>query len=201
MHYTLWSHGRLVGHTDLDIHTITPTMRQGFIEPTEEGRALLRDATGVLRTIAAERRRRSHGVPLGSRYLDEVEAACDRREALDLELRDESGAVFECEFMRVYDLREMERAWESDNLNDPDEMDSAEYLAALSPEERVEREARRAADEAMLEEWIDEIEHERADEAMYHSAWPPPAPEDGRWATMQYYLQVYLKGHAQDEES
>ena len=48
--------GRLLGYTDLDIHTETPTMRQGFIEPTAEGRPLLEDATGVWRAMADRKR-------------------------------------------------------------------------------------------------------------------------------------------------
>src|ERR1041385_8272566 len=62
MRYTLWSRGRLVGHTDLDIHTVTSTMRQGFVEPTEDGRAILVDATRVWRAIAEMKRaRRARG--------------------------------------------------------------------------------------------------------------------------------------------
>src|ERR1043165_5803721 len=104
MRYSLWSHGRLVGHTDLDIHTITPHLRQGFIEPAAGGETVLRDATGVVRFMDEERRRRRDGaLARDDDYLDRFAAACDRREDLDLELRDEAGQVFECEFMRVYD--------------------------------------------------------------------------------------------------
>src|SRR3954470_17489846 len=56
MRYTLWSRGRLVGHTALDIHTMTCGMRQGFVEPTLEGRQILADATGVWRTMAEVKR-------------------------------------------------------------------------------------------------------------------------------------------------
>ena len=104
MRYTLWSHDTLVGHTDLDIPTVTPNMRQGFVEPTEEGKPLLADATGVWRAIARmKRERRARG---DSRENDDhgiVLAAMERREALDLELRDERGAAFECEFIRITD--------------------------------------------------------------------------------------------------
>lgn len=27
---------------------------------------------------------------------------------------------------------------------------------------------------------------------MFNSSWPPPRPEDPRWETMQYHLQVHL---------
>src|SRR3954466_4724480 len=86
MRYTLWSHGRLIGHTDLDIHTITPTMRQGFIEPTAEGVPLLADATGVWRALAEVKRGvrvRGHARPKDDTL---VQTAMDRRERLDFEL-------------------------------------------------------------------------------------------------------------------
>src|ERR1041384_7743242 len=99
MRYSLWSHGRLVGHTDLDIHTVTPHLRQGFIEPADGGEAVLRDATGVMRFMAEARRRRgASALASDDSCLDGFAVACHRREAIDLELRDEAGQVFECEF-------------------------------------------------------------------------------------------------------
>src|SRR4051812_16317287 len=108
MRYALWSCGRLVGHTDLDVRTVTSTMRQGFIEPTEEGRPVLADATGVWRTMAEVKRgSRARGGP-GENDHDLFLAAVQRREDLDLELRDGRGAVFDCDFMRVTDLFDLE---------------------------------------------------------------------------------------------
>jgi hypothetical protein len=196
MRYTLWSHGCLVGHTDLDIHTVTPTMRQGFIEPTPEGAAALRDATGVMRTMAEDRQKA--GTPGYSReaYLDLFQAACERREAVEFELRDEQGEVFECEYMRVYDLREMESQWgpASPEAEAAEERELQAHLESLSPEDRAELEASMAADEAMIAEWLDEMKEDQAEEEMYHSSWPPPPAPDERWETMQYHLQVFLKG-------
>lgn len=193
MRYTLWSHGRRIGTTDLDIYTVSEKLRQGFVEPTEEGKALLHDATGVFRAIAEERQRRAHGIPRDRSDLEAFEAACERREALDLELRDDDGALFNCAHMGVYDLRELDRDRAVGSVCDAeDEKELMEYVASLSPEERAEFEAQQAPDEAAIEEWVVEAEQTRADEEMYHSEWPPRPPDDERWETMQYFLQVFM---------
>jgi len=167
MRYTLWSHGILVGHTDLDIPTVTPTMRQGFVEPTAEGRPALIDATGVNRVINENRRRRhEQGGEMTDEDMRLFRAACDRREALDFELRDETGQLFECEFMRVWDIREMSFEFEIDAEMDAD----------------------------LIDEMIDDQEEEEDEEDRFNSSWPPAPAPDERWDTMQYHLQVHLKG-------
>src|SRR4051812_24788448 len=104
MRYTLWSGKRLVGYTDLDVHTVTPTMRQGFIEPTEEGKPLLADATGVWRAMAEMKRdMRARGLSTTDDRGVVLEAM-RRREGLEFELRAEDGTVFEREFIRISDL-------------------------------------------------------------------------------------------------
>jgi hypothetical protein len=197
MRYTLWSRGRLLGHTDLDIHTVTPTMRQGFIEPAEDGRPLLQDATCVWRAMAERKRaiRARGGVELPE---DDhlVMAAMRRRDALDFELRDENDQVFECEFMRIYDLFDIE-AGVVEEMGDTEEEQEAEFevfLSGLSPEERSEAIADRAQREAEIEEWVAEMEQDWEEKRMFQSSWPPPPPDDPRWDTMQYHLQVHLKG-------
>lgn len=186
MRYTLWSHGILVGRTDLDIPTVTPTMRQGFIEPTNEGSAALRDATCVNRVINENRHRRRLRGGDGEMTMEDIEvfqAACDRREAVQFELRDENGQPFECEFMRVWDLHEMN----SDQWREDEEWETELHLATMTPEERAEFDAE-------LDETDEEMREDRAEEEMYHSSWPPGPEPDERWATMQYHLQVHLKG-------
>src|SRR4051812_37155260 len=182
MRYSLWSNGRLVGYTFLDIHTVSANLRQGFIEPTEEGEALLREATGVPRAMAAGGKlRREQGNRRAA--LDLFRAACDRREALNFELRDESEAVFECDFMRVWDLRDVHSGvLDETDLELDDDVVSSGDEGNLDAEDAAEF-------EASVEEWIRDTE----DEQMYHSGWPPPPPPDERWDTMQYHLQVFLK--------
>ena len=160
MRYSLWSGDRLVGHTDLDIDTVTPTMRQGFIEPTPEGRPLLEDATGVWRAMAdrkrAERAREGDETTEGD---DMVTASMNRRESLNLELRDEHGVVFECDFMRVYDLFDL-NAGVVDDMSDTEEEQQADfeiYLSSLSPEHGADALAERAATYAEVEALVAEV--------------------------------------------
>jgi hypothetical protein len=199
MHYTLWSRGRLVGHTDLDIETVTPSMRQGFVEPTEVGKPLLVDATSVWRAIAQmkrERRARGDGPETDDHRI--VLAAMERRETLDLELRDEAGARFDCEFIRITDLFDM-NAGVVDEMSDTDEEEEAAFqkrLSALSGDAREAALAQRAEMNASIaagvEEMLADFEEQQADQEMLGSAWPPPPAEDPRWETMQYLLQAHL---------
>jgi hypothetical protein len=206
MRYTLWSHGRLVGHTDLDIHTVTPTMRQGFIEPTEEGRPLLADATSVWRAIAEmKRERRARGQTREHDDHSLVLAAMARREALDLELRDETGALFEVDFIRVNDLFDMENGI-VDEMSETPEEEEAEFqirLSALPPEEKAKALAERAEMDADIEADVEtmlaqlqEEQDEQDEQEALGSAWPPAPPEDPRWNTMQYFLQAHLNAPA-----
>ena len=202
MRYSLWSHGRLVGHTDLDIPTITSTMRQGFVEPTADGRQLLADATGVWRAIAEVKR--------GCRAASRERTASDdalvlesmaRREALNLELRDDSGALFTCEFIRITDLFDMNNGL-VDEMSDTEEEQEAAFqirLSALSGVARDQALAERAASDAEIEATIAEFMEEREESQMFESAYPPPPPEDPRWDTMQYLLQAHLSAPEWDE--
>jgi hypothetical protein len=204
MRYSLWSRGRLVGHTDLDVHTVTSSMRQGFVEPTEQGRALLADATCVWRAIAeVKRATRTRGErTAGDDKL--VMAAMQRRENLDFELRDEQGNVFECEFMRVSDLFDMNNGL-VDEMSDTQEEEEAKFeveLSRLSGEARDEALAQRAKMEADIQADVEMIltaMQENDDARALGSAWPPPPADDPRWDSMQYLLQVHLKAPEWDE--
>jgi hypothetical protein len=201
MRYSIWSGEQLVGYTDLDIHTETPTMRQGFIDPTPEGRPLLKDATGVWRAMAdrkrAERARGGDKSPLDDEL---VTAALSRREALDLELHDEHGGVLECEFVRVYDLFDL-NAGVVDEMGDTGEEEQADfeiYLSSLSPERGADALAERASTDAEVEALVAELLEQREEKELLGSGWPPPH-EDPRWDTMQYQLQVHLKACFDDD--
>ena len=133
MRYTLWSRGLLVGHTDLDIHTVTSTMRQGFVEPTEEGRHVLVAETGVWRAIAQmKRERRARGEGRENDDHGIVLAAMERRADHDLELRDEGGARFECSFIRITDLFDM-NSGVVDEMSDTEEEEEAVRRPATVP--------------------------------------------------------------------
>lgn len=193
MRYSLWSHDRLVGYTDLDIPTVTPTMRQGFVEPTDEGKSLLEDATGVWRAMATRKRlqRARDGEELPED--DElVLVAMERRECLDLELRDESGEVFG-EWIRIYDLFDS-KAGVTFEMGDTEEEQEADFqirLSGLSPDEQTKALAERAAFQAEIEEFVEQVLEDQRDNEMFNSSWPPPV-DDPRWDAMQYHLQVHL---------
>ena len=195
MRYTLWSRGRLVGHTDLDIYTVTPSMRQGFIEPTPEGRPILEDATCVWRAMAERKRtQRARGGEEYPQDLDLVMAAMRRRDSLHLELRNECDEVFECQFLRVYDLVDY-RAGVVDEMCDTEEEEEAKFeihLSSLSDEERERALAERAEMEAQVEAFAAEMSAEWEEQKIVGSASAVEPSEDPRWETMQYHLQVYL---------
>ena len=201
MRYSLWSMGRLLGYTDLDIHTETPTMRQGFIEPTAEGRPLLEDATGVWRAMADRKRaKRARGGDESSNDGELVTSAMSRREALNLELRDEHDVVLDCDFMRVYDLFDL-HAGVVDEMSDTEEEQQADfeiYLSSLSPELGADALAQRAITDAEVEALVAEVLEQREERELLGPGWPP-ACEDPRWDTMQYHLQVHLKTSFDDD--
>ena len=186
MRYTLWSHGRLIGYTDLDIHTVSLNLRQGFVEPTEAGQQLLEDATGVPRAmVIARKAQRARGGTRTKEDHDVFVEACNRREALNLELRDDNGEIFECDFMRVYDLQDdsSDELAALDEVDDPTEAESCDSTSddgLGSTAEEIE---------AMVQQWLED----KSEEEMFHSAWPPPPPPDPRWDTMRYLLQVFLE--------
>ena len=201
MRYCLWSGQQLLGYTYLDIHTETPMMRQGFIEPTPEGKPLLEDATGVWRAMAHRKRaKRAHGGGESSKDDELVTSAMSRREALNLELRDEHDVVLECDFMRVYDLFDL-HAGVVDEMSDTEEEQQADfeiYLSSLSPELGADALAQRAATDAEVEALVAEVLEQREERELLVPGWPP-AREDPRWDTMQYHLQVHLKTSFDDD--
>jgi len=202
MRYSLRSGERVLGHTELDIETITPTMRQGFIEPTPEGRPLLADATGVWRAMAD--RKRAQRARDGEKAVEDdelVDEAMRRREALNLELYDERGEVLACAFIRVHDLFDL-NAGVVDDMSDTEEEQEAKfeiYLSSLSADDRAEALAQRAETEAEIEAIAADLLEERDEEQLLGSSWPPPPRDDPRWETMQYRLQVFLKFSFEDD--
>jgi hypothetical protein len=185
LRYSLWSRGRLLGHTDLDLDTHQSRFIHGFVEQTSVGDRVLPDATGVV-AVCARRPRRRSDFGFDEEYLRAFQAAVDRREALDLVIRDQDDNVFECDFIRVYDLRDTSYQ---------------ERVAAEADDfelEALESETGDGSDTDDLAELEDELEAQlqedlalRAESEMYGSSWEPP--EDERWETMKYYVQVFLK--------
>ena len=177
MRYSLWSHNRLVAHTALDIPCVQDHLRQGFLDPTPEGQRLLVDATGVF-AICARRPRNFSEWSKDDAYLAAFTRAVERREALDLVLRDEAGAIFECDFIRVYDLYDLSRQIDADDDSDERE---APWLDPLDEEDEIDSDLVTE----MEEDWstTDDLD-------LYTPGW---IPHDERWDTMQYHIQVFLK--------
>ena len=181
MTYTLWGRDRLLGHTDLDLPHVLPHVRLGFVEPTEEGKRLLPDAAGVPATTAALRRAGGLDDDRDAELTTEIadfNAACDRREALNLELRDETGAVVPCWFIRIYDLQD--QSWTDEDA----ETVAQEFDAALDDEleDELEVDLELHGDDDATRAWLQ-------DDLVDESPWQPA---DERWDTMQYHIQVYL---------
>ena len=143
----------------------------GFIEPTEAGLRLLPDATGVSEAASALSRaakRAAYRRRVELTEFADFRAACDRREALDLELRDEAGVVFQCEWIEIHDIAEVltdeDFDWDDDQPMDPELEASIDHDAEL------------------LESFFDADDYDK-------TPWAPPDP---RWEMTRYHMMVYL---------
>jgi hypothetical protein len=99
---------------------------------------------------------------------------------LDLVLRDESGATFDFDFVRVYDLFDLSSENYGDDYNDYDERE-APWPHPLDEDDDIDSDLVTE----MEEDWGTTGELD-----LYTPGW---IPEDERWDTMQYYIQVFLK--------
>jgi hypothetical protein len=132
--YTVWSHGRLVGKTDLGFVLREGVHRTGHFFPTEFGESLV--------PIINEPRRLMKGrgeLPPDSRTSDDpawialasaLEVAGERERALELELRDEHNVVIPTEDVSI---RDMELTLE---LYPIDESDYDDVI--ITPEQQAE---------------------------------------------------------------
>lgn len=171
MRYTLSSRGRALGYTELDLPHVQPQVRMGFIEPTPEGLRLLPDATGVplaAHTLAQAAKRAAYRRHADLAEYADFRAACDRREALVLELRDETGAVFPCEWIEVHDI---------DALFPEDEFD-------VDDDEPMDPEL-----EAAIDHDVELFESFHDGDDFNRTPWEAP---DERWETTRYHMMVHL---------
>lgn len=198
MSYTLWSHGRLVGHTDLDLPHVQDRVRMGFIEPAPSGAQALVDATCVPGAIVALKRVAAHAGREAVEALAaeaDVHAAFDRREALHLELRDATGRTIPVRWMEVNDLHE-------DLLDDDLDVD-------LPTDAGFEAGDRDEDDDATACDALMDLESEFSNLVAAQDGEPGAAPDlladgpigvlgrpwsppDERWETMRYHVMVYL---------
>ena len=112
MPYTLWSRGRLIGHTDLGFARFMPRMRMGWLHPTAEGERVMPIAVGMPPAMQAyvDRARGIDGDAIAVQAeLDrstegaDLAAAFQHHEALELQLRREDGTVIRTEDIGVVD--------------------------------------------------------------------------------------------------
>lgn len=185
MRYSLLSRGRTLGYTELDLPHVDDCIRMGLIEPTDDGVRFLPDATGVSAAAgalanAARRAARGHGDAI-TEFAD-FRAACDRREALNLELRDEMGVLLQYEWIQVNDIDD--QAWIEDDAADDEDLDP-EWLKQF--EEGGERDPEcQAAVEHDVELMDADLDPDDWDGA---SAW---GTADERWDRFRYHLMVRL---------
>lgn len=98
MSYSIWSRGRLIGHTDLGFIYREHGIRVGWYHPNELGEKLMPRATGV---APAMRESREAGRDLLTD--PDVASACDHEQALEMELRGPNGEVIETETIAIID--------------------------------------------------------------------------------------------------
>ena len=165
MPYTLWSRGRLIGHTDLGFVRVVPTTRMGWFHPTPVGEKVMPIAVAVPPVIQAyvERARQLDGDATAVQaQLDrstegaDLSAAFNHFEALEFELRREDGSVVPTDSIGIQDthrLLGLAREWENDEVDDWS--DVGDML--LEPSESdLELERAIEHDAALIEEWFAE---------------------------------------------
>lgn len=108
MPYTIWSHGRLVGETDLGFILREGNHRTGNFFPTLFGESLVPIINEPRRLIKAlgeaPRDADSSDDPAWIALDSAFEIAAERERALELELRDENGVVIPTEDVSIRDM-------------------------------------------------------------------------------------------------
>jgi hypothetical protein len=117
MPYTVWSHDRLLGETDLGFVRCMPKSRTGWFHPTPEGEKLMPFATGVPAALYAwglQYRHRAdatgsskRGIMDRSTESADLEAAMQHAESLELELRRDDGTVVPTDDIGIRDMDEL----------------------------------------------------------------------------------------------
>jgi len=121
--YSLWSHGRILGHTDLGFVYREHGVRVGWFHPNELGDRLVPAATGVGPAMRESREKETDLLTD-----PDVASAYDHERALELELRGPNGVVIETENIAIIDTHYLLTIRTHD-----DEVD--EWLAECEPDE------------------------------------------------------------------
>lgn len=142
MPYTVWSRGRLLGHSSLSYAPSLPRIRAGDFEPTDVGESLLPILTGMgpavealVNVVGAHARpevaatSESSGVPdtlrLTTEYAD-IRSLGDQLEQLALELRDPEGRPVRAALIGIQDTEHLLALARRDGVLPVDEEDDVE---------------------------------------------------------------------------
>lgn len=110
MTYTLWSHGELIGESELDCVRVYTHLRAGDLQVTPKGLLVLdrvsqthADAYGTARRLSREKSRGQVLASADNALFADLAAERDQYEALALELRAPNGTVVPTEDIYVRD--------------------------------------------------------------------------------------------------
>ena len=141
--YTVVSHGRVLGTTEFEYVRWKKGLRGGSFSPADDAADLMEIATGVSPTVFAlgkklremDRERDeaapafATGRPRRARTTEDADfdAACDRQERLDLELRGPDGSLIETEYISLRDTEFLLSVVDDDPELDYDEWSEDEW--------------------------------------------------------------------------
>lgn len=133
MRYTVWSHGRLIGETDLGFRRVINESRSGWFHPNAEGERLMPVVASVLPAMRAYLHRDAvdgQGDPMvqpalhGSTLFADLAEAFQHLLSLDLELRREDGFVVPTSKIGIQDTQQLR---ELAALDDDDEVEAENW--------------------------------------------------------------------------
>jgi hypothetical protein len=169
--YSIWSRGRLIGHTDLGFVYGEHGIRMGWFQPNELGEKFMPRATGVAPALRASR-------DAGRDVLrdPDIASAFDHERALELELRGPNGKAVETEHIAIIDIEYL--------LSIPDPVEVYDYVEPfnLNEESMFDRhglEEAGSSDDDWDEGWQEESEFPRYQIQVYlvdYNAIPWPEP-------------------------
>jgi hypothetical protein len=116
MVYSVWSHGRVLGATDLGFNHRPPRFRAGWFHPADNTEILMDMATGLGPALHACRKVGNY-MPTDA----DVRTAIADAQSLALELRDATGKIIETEHISIVDgdrLPSLEECEELDHKTD-----------------------------------------------------------------------------------
>lgn len=170
--YTLWSHDRLLGHSDLAYNDhVAANMRMGEFVATEIGEQVMPAITGLRSARhdlgkTCQQIRSDHGKHVGPSEFCELlrnttayadsKAAESHCEALELQLRGPDGSIIDTESISIQDTELLlSLARESETF---DYVDDPSLVGEIDPQLQAEMDAEAADIEQYFEQYFEELE-------------------------------------------